>query len=168
MGASSGGNTLMLSALRPTDPRYADEPVLGGEREDASLAYVVLCWSVLDAFARYQFAVATSYERIVESTRAYFRDEEQMREGSPTLLVARGEATSLPPALIIQGTADGNIPMHLPEGFVEAYRQAGGEVDMVVFPDMPHRFMFEAGPETERGVAAVKAFLARQGSLRCT
>ena len=44
LGTSSGGHTLLLSALRPADPRYAAAPVPNGERLDATLRYAVAGW----------------------------------------------------------------------------------------------------------------------------
>src|SRR6266478_7767069 len=40
LGTSSGGHQLLLSALKPTDPRYADLPFAEAPGEDATLPYV--------------------------------------------------------------------------------------------------------------------------------
>ena len=85
-----------------------------------------------------------------------------MREGSPQGILDRGEDAELPPFLIIQGTADMNIPMSIPRTFAESYRAAGGTVELEEFPDMPHNFVTEASDATDRALELVKAFVARQ------
>src|SRR6266478_7866065 len=40
LGTSSGGHQLLLSMLKPTDPRYADLPFAEAPGEDATLPYV--------------------------------------------------------------------------------------------------------------------------------
>lgn len=167
IGSSSGGHTIMLSSMRPEDPRYADEAVPGAAGVDAGLDYVVLCWSVLDSYARYQYAKETAYERLVRNTEAYFLTEEAIKEGNPTLAIERGERVRLAPALILQGTKDDNIPQPIPHRFVEVYRKAGGEIEAHFFEGMPHRFILEVpGPETEEGIALLKTFVARQIAAR--
>jgi alpha-beta hydrolase superfamily lysophospholipase len=149
--------------MRPADPRYCDEPVSGGERLDASIDYVVFCWSVLDPLARYQHMKATGDERLVRNTEAYFRNPDELHEGNPTLLLRRGEKVRMPPALLLQGTKDDNIPLVVPNGFIEAYRGAGGEIEAHFYEGMPHRFMLEVpGPEMEDAIARLKAFIGRQ------
>ena len=72
MGCSSGGHTLMLSAMRPGDARYAalDLPEAAGH--DATVAYTVCCWPVLDPYARYLYAQESNNERLAASSEAYF------------------------------------------------------------------------------------------------
>src|SRR5438874_3728195 len=50
LGTSSGAHQLLLSLLKPTDPRYAALPLGGAEVpvDDARLPYVVLCWPISD------------------------------------------------------------------------------------------------------------------------
>ena len=50
LGSSSGGHMLLLSALRPNDPRYAKLP-LPGSAVDASLRFAIGCWPVADPLA---------------------------------------------------------------------------------------------------------------------
>ena len=85
-----------------------------------------------------------------------------MKEGNPQLILERGEAAELPPVLILQGTADDNLPLAIPHRFVESYRAAGGNVELELFPGMPHGFARDPGPETDRALALMKAFIARQ------
>ena len=41
-------------------------------------------------------------------------------------------------------------------------RTAGGSVRRELFPDMPHAFARDPGPETDRAIAIMKGFLAEQ------
>jgi acetyl esterase len=85
-----------------------------------------------------------------------------MREGNPQMLLDRGETVALPPALLIQGTADNNLTMAMSLRFVASYRLAGGEAELEQFADMPHGFGNQPGPEAERAHETMKAFVARQ------
>jgi dipeptidyl aminopeptidase/acylaminoacyl peptidase len=67
----------------------------------------------------------------------------------------------MPPTLIVQGTADNNLPVPVTERFAAAYREAGGELELELFPDMPHLFANSPGPESERALALMKKFVAR-------
>ena len=162
LGTSSGGHTLMLTALRPKDPRYAATPVPNGGGEDATLRYAITGWPVLDSYARYIYAKEAGQDRLMKSSENYFRDEATMKEGNPQLVLERGEHTALPPVLILQGTKDDNVPLSISERFVATYRAAGGSIERELFPDMPHAFAREPGSETDRAIALMKAFLQRQ------
>ena len=160
MGCSSGGHTLMLSAMRPNDPRYAvlDLPEAGNH--DATVAYTVCCWPVLDPYARYLYA-QESNERLAASSEAYFLDQDAMKEGNPQHILERGENVLLPPTLIIQGTRDDNVPLSIPQRFDTAFRTAGGDIQVEYFPDQVHGFGNMPGPESDRAIGLIKAFIAR-------
>ena len=76
---------------------------------DASLAFAVACWPVADPLARYRAVVERGNDRLVEAHHQFWPSEEAMAEGSPQLILERGEAVEKPPALIMQGTADDNL-----------------------------------------------------------
>lgn len=160
-GSSSGGHSLMLSVLKPRDRRYAAEAVAGAEGLDATVRYAICGWPVLDSYARYVYARDAGIERLMKSSENYFGDEATMKEGNPQLVLERGEQTATPPVLILQGTADDNVPLAISERFVASYRAAGGEIARELFPGMPHAFAREPGPETDRAIALMKAFIAR-------
>lgn len=159
IGSSSGGHTVLLSAMRPEDPRYLGTESAGAV--DASLAYAILRWPVLDPYARYLYA-RTAMPRLVAATEGYFLTEAAMKEGNPTLILERGEYTPRLPLLIVQGTADENIPMSIPERFVAAWRRAGGEVDLELFEGMPHVFMWKKNEQSDRALEVIERFIARQ------
>lgn len=162
LGSSSGGHTIMLSAMRPQDPRYLEVSDPEVEGHDATFSYLVTAWPVLDSHARYVYARGANQDRLVESTEAYFLTEAAMREGNPQEILERGDKVELPATLILQGTADANVPMSIPERFVAEFRRSGGLVELEVFPGLPHGFGRTPGPESDRAIQLMKSFIARR------
>ena len=160
IGSSSGGHGVFLSAMRPNDPRYAALPLDEAPDLDATLNYILACWPVVDPQARYRYAQETNNDGLIAATNAYFTSSDGATEGNPHMILQRGEKVTLPPAIIIQGTEDDNIPVPATREFVEAYRRSGGEIQLEIFDGMPHGFGYLAGPETDRAVDLVKAFIA--------
>jgi acetyl esterase/lipase len=162
-GASSGGHTLMLAAMRPHDPRYTALSSPDVEGHDGTVAYAIAGSPVLDSYARYQYAKGIQNDGLTASTENYFLTEDAMQEGSPQGILDRGEDAILPSLLIIQGTADLNIPMSIPLWtFVKSYRAAGGNVEIEGYPDMLHNFILREGKETDHALEVAKAFVSRQ------
>ncbi|MEC9153782.1 MAG: alpha/beta hydrolase [Pseudomonadota bacterium] len=161
LGTSSGGHSMMLSALRYDEPRYNDEAVPGGEHQTAELRYAITGWPVLDSHARYLYAKDAGIARLMEPSESYFPNEAAMQEGSPQQSLDRGDYRALPPMLILQGESDDNIPLAIPERFVETFRAKGGIVNITYFPSMPHAFAQNPGPDTDKAIALMKDFLAR-------
>jgi acetyl esterase/lipase len=153
LGTSSGGHLLLLNVLRPKDPRYSALKLAKPADVDASLAYVVVCWPIADPVARYRMAVATGNERLVRNHHAFFGNEAAMAEASPQRLVASGPAFTLPPALLIQGTADANVTPDMADKFAAAYAKAGGEIMLRKFEGEPHTFI----PQNPTSLASVEA-----------
>jgi acetyl esterase/lipase len=162
LGSSSGGHTVMLSAMRPGDPRYASLPLPEAQGFDATLLYLLCCWPVLDPYARYLYARNVGDDRLVTSTEAYFLDQATLHEGNPQEILERREAVDLPPAIIIQGTNDSNVPLSIPQKFETAYRDAGGSIELEMFDGMPHGFGNQPFPESQRAIEMMKVFIARQ------
>jgi acetyl esterase len=135
LGTSSGGQQVVLSALQPE--RCAGEDL----KEDARLDFVVACWPILDPLARYQMAKAKGLKNLVDAHHAFWPDEATMKEGNPQLVLERGEASAKPPMLILQGTADENVEHFRADRFADAYRAAGGAVELVKFDGQPHTFI---------------------------
>lgn len=159
-GWSSGGHQIMLSAMRPR--HYATFPLAEAPETDASLAYVVMGWPVIDPLARYRLAQSRENEQLIANHIAYFDDEDGMIEASPPHILQRGEAVATPPALLVQGAADESLPRMMAEEFVEAYSLAGGVIELGKYPATPHGFLREPGPNTDRALALIKSFIARQ------
>jgi acetyl esterase/lipase len=161
LGSSSGGHQILLTAVRPTDPLFTELPCPG----DASLAYVVACWPVANPLERYHRARREGLDGVA-AYEAYWPSEAAMEQGSPELIVERGQATHLPPLLIIQGTADELVPPEMQATFVETYRRAGGEVEMRLYEGMPHTFIVRQPehPQSERALEAMAEFIDRQNA----
>jgi len=178
-GQSSGGHLAMLVAMRPRDPRYAAIPLPAGSGEyDAGVRCVVMSWPVINPLGRYRFA-RHELERpnppdwpktIMPRQDAYWRSEANMAEGSPLLILERGEKVVTPPAIWIQGRGDVLHDYKDPEStfpgteaprFVDLYRKAGGEITLEYFemesahtghaPDLSKR-----GPEYDKIVRFVQ------------
>lgn len=160
MGGSSGGHSIVLSSMRPNYPAY-NTIDLPGSDADATLKYVIVGWPIVAPYERYMYAQETGNDRLVELTDAYFSSVEAMKEGSPYQMLKSGEAVTLPPLFIAQGTADTNLPVPVTEQFAKDYRAAGGDVELELFPDMPHNFANVPGAESDRAVDLMRKFVAR-------
>jgi predicted esterase len=67
----------------------------------------------------------------------YFLTDAAMQESNLIQILQDGEKVELPPALLIQGTADKGVPQGMVEKVYELYRAAGGDVELALFQDMP-------------------------------
>jgi acetyl esterase/lipase len=155
-GQSSGGHQAMLVAMRPHDPRYTAIPLpAGSATHDASVRCVVMSWPVINPFSRYRHA-----KRLVASGNPpewakagvarqddYWQSEANMAEGSPMLMLERGEKVQLPPAVWFQAHGDkmhdykdveSGFPGNEPQRFVAAYGKAGGEIALEYFEGGQH------------------------------
>jgi acetyl esterase/lipase len=162
LGRSSGGHTALLLGLRPRDPAFNAIPLPEAPEVDASLDFVLGLWPVLDSYARYQIARENERTSLVEASLGYFLTEEGMQQGNPQGVLERGEQEALPPTMVLHGSADTNVPLHLVEWFAEKYRVAGGRFTLEVFPDQPHTFAAEPGSTTDRAVELLRGFVASQ------
>jgi acetyl esterase/lipase len=166
LGTSSGGHQLLLNVLRPHDPRYTALKLADTGDADATLNYVVVCWPIADSVARYRMAKATGNERLVKNHHAFFGDEAVMAEANPQAILDNGVAIKLPPALLIQGTADNNVTPDMADRFAAAYAKAGGKVTLKKFEGEPHTFV-SANPTSAASVEALRLitdFIASQTS----
>lgn len=160
IGASSGGHTVLLSAMRPYHPQY-NSLELPGSDADATVRYVLAAWPIVDPLARYWYAQETEQAMLVELSEGYFLTPDAMEEANSYRILLRRENAHLPPTLIIQGDADQNLPVPVTKKFAAAYKEAGGSVVLEMFPGMPHMFANNPGPETDRAVALMKTFVSR-------
>jgi acetyl esterase/lipase len=168
IGWSSGGHQILLTAMRPR--QYDALPLAEAPQFDASLAYAVLGWPVIDPISRFRMAQSGNVRRTATGgdasdtiTRhlAYFGDEAGQIEANPQLMLERGEKVETPPVLIVQGAADEGLTRMMAENFVEAYSIAGGVIELGKYPGEPHGFMRDPGPNTDRATAMIKSFIAR-------
>jgi acetyl esterase len=162
LGSSSGGHELQLCAMRPRDPRYGALPLPEALNLDATLAYVIVRSPISDPYARYEQAKKMQREHLVKASETYFKPWETVFEGNPQRILERGEPVTLPPMFVLQGELDDNVLPAVQEKFVAAYRRAGGKIDYELFLGCEHRWVINPGPQTDRAVEMVKAFIARQ------
>src|SRR5437870_8253532 len=67
LGTSSGGHQLLLSVLRPEEPRYAELPCAEASSETARLPYNVLYWPTFDPLGLYRVVREKGHTRLVEA-----------------------------------------------------------------------------------------------------
>ena len=161
-GDSSGGHTMLLNAMRPSDSEYAALPLAGGNHIQADVDYVIAMWPVLDPYTRYFYARGIDWADKINQHESYFLTVEAMKQANPQMILERGEEVLTPPILIIQGDNDDNIPRHIPLMFQDVYRSAGASLQLEWFPEMPHAFAIHPGQESDRAMAIIRAFLAQQ------
>ncbi len=164
LAGSSGGHQLWLNVMRPRDPRYVAHRLADAGDVDASLDFVVVCWPISDPVARYKMARETGNERLVKNHDAYFLNEAAMAEANPQTILERGEAKNLPPALIIQGTADNNVTPDMADRFVAAYTKAGGRIALRKFEGEPHTFIVlnPTSPASVEAIGLIVDFVREQ------
>jgi acetyl esterase/lipase len=171
LGTSSGGHQLLLVAMRPADPRYAALRLPEAPEETARLDFLVLCWPIVDPLARYQWAGANGKQKLVDRHDAYWRTAAAMAEGNPRLLLESGKHAPLPPALILQGAQDQNIPYEIVAEFARRYEQARGQVRFELFDSEPHGFIKRRPdePAARRSMDLIVSFIKdRAGSTTGT
>jgi len=160
LGVSSGGHLVILGGIRPRDARYAALPLDGHAEVDASLAYVVACWPVSDPLYRYEKAREAGNASILKSHDNYWGTEAAMSEGSPPLILERGEPVELPPVLVIQRTVDSAHPLEMQQRLVEWYRKRGGAIEMPLFENLPSPYKLSPEfPDSQRALDAIETFI---------
>jgi dipeptidyl aminopeptidase/acylaminoacyl peptidase len=91
----------------------------------------------------------------------YFLTVDAMQESNLIHILQSGEKVELPPALLIQGTADKGVPQGMVEKVAELYRAAGGDVELALFQDMPHGIAGWSEPEVKNMIERTKSFIAQ-------
>src|SRR5436190_1339031 len=164
LGTSSGAHQLLLSTLKPKDARYAALSLSGAPAEEASLPYLVLCWPISDPLARYRMVREKGNTRLVEAHDAWWPSEADMAEGNPQLILERGEAGALPPAILVQGLADDNVTPEMADRFTAAYRARGGRIELHKFDWQPHTFIVRdpASDSSRRATELLRDFVLKQ------
>ena len=166
-GQSSGGHLAMLTAMRPRDDRYCSIALNSvSPHPDASVRCVGMAWPVINPLSRYRHALRGRADPnppgwigdIPESHDRYWVTEDNMEEGNPMLALERGESVQTPPALWVQGTPDavhdyldpeGGRNINEPERFVENYRGAGGNIDLIYIDNAERATMLSFAPLAE-------------------
>ncbi|MEE3005378.1 MAG: alpha/beta hydrolase [Chloroflexota bacterium] len=162
IGYSSGGHTLPLAAMRPTDPRYSALPLEGSSQVDANFAFTISCWPVIEPYFRYEIAREKGNTDLMEKHHIFFQGDEAMHESTPINIIQSGEEVTLPPAMVMHGTADDVMPIEASERFVAAYNGAGGKAQLVPWQGKGHGWARAAGPEADEFVKIASEFIAKQ------
>jgi acetyl esterase len=172
LGTSSGGHLLLLNALLPRDARYSALPLTPSSPLPPGpvLDYLALCWPIVNPLERYRWARRNSLQNLVRSHERFWGDETAMSEGGPQQILDRlsPDPDELPDLLVVQGTADENIPAGATERFTESYAAAGGKADLQMYAGMPHGFITRDVRQLD-SVAAIDliaSFVARQSDER--
>jgi len=162
LGSSSGGHVLELCAMRPHDARYTVYPLPEAPHLNATLMYVIARSPISNPLARYEQAQKMQRATLITNSELYFSPWDTIFDGNPQRILERGEAVILPPMFVLQGELDDNVLPAVQEHFVATYRAAGGKIDYEVFPGAEHRWIIQPGPQTDRAIDMIKAFIARQ------
>ena len=158
-GTSSGGHQVLLAAMRPTDPRYTTLP--GPAGVDATQAWVISGWGVLDPLLRYNLAKQAGKEDLVHHHDTFWLTEEAHAEAAPPTMLKRGEKCALPPALVFGGDKDEWVPVELMRSFVADYNKAGGHAELQLYEGADHGFMTGKpdAPYARPALDRMKAFM---------
>ena len=131
---------------------------------NASLAYVIAGWPVIDPLYRFRYAKEINNQEHIKAHIEYWRTEEAMAEGSPQTIVERDEQIELPPILMLLKANDKNHPLEMQERFIASYRKRGGTIEVQTFDGLPEHRMVPSPsqPETMRAIDTITAFIRRQ------
>jgi acetyl esterase/lipase len=162
IGYSSGGHTLPLAAMRPNDPRYSALSLEGSSQVDANFAFTISCWPVIEPFFRYEIARDKGNTELMEKHHIFFQGDEAMHESTPLNIIQSGEKVTLPPAMVMHGTADDVMPIEASERFVAAYNGAGGKAELVPWQGKGHGWARAAGSEADEFVKIASEFISKQ------
>ena len=162
-GNSSGGHQVVLSALRPRHAHYSALPLPNHPEINASLAYVIAGWPVIDPLYRFHYAKEINNQEHVKAHIEYWRTEEAMAEGSPQTIVERDEQVELPPILMLLKANDKNHPLEMQERFIASYRKRGGTIEVHTFDGLPEHRMVPSPdqPQTMLAIDTITAFIRR-------
>jgi acetyl esterase len=161
IGVSSGGHQVVLSGLRPRYPSYSDLPFPSHPELDATLAYVVACWPVIDPLYRYLFAKEAGRQELVASHLKYWESEQGMTAGNPQAIIEEDEQIEMPPIYMMLKANDQNHPVEMQERFISSYRKRGGPIEVETFTGLPERGMDATQPEAARAIEAIVDFARR-------
>lgn len=164
-GTSSGGHQALLTALRPSDPRYRAHRLATAPEIDARVAFVISGWGVLFPLERLALAKAAGNADMVKSHATFFGDDATHLDATPALILERGEPVDLPPAFQFQGTKDQWTSIEQAERLAAAWRKRGGSVDVLWAEGEKHTYLNElpANPHSVKALAAIVAFVQKHG-----
>jgi len=146
-GTSSGGNTAQLIAVTGDNPAYKTDEY--GEYSD-SVQCAVSCFGPSDMekmFARRPGPIDKQLE-FMEEWRSRMRDAFIGKDGDPAILAEMSPIRRLekgkpyPPLLLAHGTDDVVVLCEQSENMLHAYREAGGDAELILVPGANHEGEF--------------------------
>jgi acetyl esterase len=170
MGTSAGGHLAVLAALKPDDARYGALALSGGSGIDARVACVVAMWPVICPLTRFRENVQRNAQgdqlhadRIGSGLdqMQYWVTEDAMADGSPALMLERGDKIELPEMLYVQATGDRLHPRHSMDRFCAAYGKAGGALEAVLVEGEPYDLVRSRtdSSESKRAIRRIIEFI---------
>lgn len=162
LGSSSGGHIAQLLAMRQHDARYAAIPLPEAPHIDATFSYVATRSPISNPVTRRAQAEKKGNKEMMKKSDTFFSAPDSIHEGNPHEILERKEKVTLLPMLIMQGGEDDNVIPVIQERFAAAYRAAGGECQLEIFPGCEHEWTAVPGPDADRSHEMVKAFIAKQ------
>ena len=165
LGTSSGGHQVLLAGMRPFESRYAAIKRPETEGFDATLAFVISGWGVLDPLHRYGMAKQQGKTELVASHDEFWRTEAAMAEGRPMGILERGEQGKIPPAFLIQGTEEEWTSSDQVNQLAAAYRKGGGEAEVAFYEGAGHGFIRgnPQSPSSLKALGDIKTFILKHG-----
>ena len=162
-GYSSGGHLVALNGLRPGYASYAALELPKHPEINASLAYVIAAWPVIDPLFRFHFAKKSNRQELINAHLEYWKTEEAMAEGSPQTAVDQDKQVDLPPVLLLLKANDNNHPLEMQERFIASYRKRGGEIVVHTFDGLAEHRMVPSPdkPESMRVIEIITEFARR-------
>ena len=166
VGSSSGGHLVLIAGIQPDVDAHRGTPfAVDGAFQDAAVSartsYVVALWPVSDPLFRFHYAQAVGREELVAGHRSYYRDERHMAQASVQRTLTAGEAQALPPVAVVQPGADANVPQEMTLQLVRAWQRAGGVLNYLFYPGLPHGFGHQPSPDTDRMFEDLWPFVER-------
>lgn len=162
LGSSSGGHIAQLLAMRQHDARYAAIPLPEAPHIDATFSYVATRSPISNPVTRRAQAEKKGNKDMMKKSDTFFSVPDSIHEGNPHEILERKEKVTLLPMLIMQGGEDDNVIPVIQERFAAAYRAAGGECQLEIFPGCEHEWTAVPGPDADRSHEMVKTFIAKQ------
>jgi hypothetical protein len=113
---------------------------------DATVRAVAMAWPVINPLSRYRNALRGRAQGekwvgdIPERQGSFWKNDENMIDGNPMLMLERSEKVVMPPALWVQGRPDqvhdyrdpeSPVALNEPERFAANYRKAGGTIELM-------------------------------------
>ncbi|HUF85373.1 MAG TPA: alpha/beta hydrolase [Acidimicrobiia bacterium] len=145
---------------------------------DKAVVYVLALWPVSAPDWRYRYALDRianprpsseplfDPERLCRAQEEYFGDEARMALASVPRMLEDGMFAHLPPVWVAQPELDENVPVEMTERLADAYRAAGGDIEVALFPRLGHGFANYGGDDADRCIEQMAAFIGAHFATR--